>query len=133
MFEGFVIPAKTRVTSKGDGPVLSLNGAAHRIFLVTLKIDAIVEQESVDVSLWGSADGTTWTAKPVAVFPQKFYAGETPILLDLTAQPDVQHLRAHWEVNRWGRGDATPMFEFEVAVREVPPQLLKEKPIRLHE
>jgi hypothetical protein len=127
MLQGFVVPPKTRVTSKGDGPALALNGAAHRVFLITLKIDAIVEQESLELSLWGSADGTTWTPKPVATFPQKFYTGETPLLLDLTALPDVQHLRAHWEVSRWGRGDATPMFEFEVAVREVPPEFLKQQ------
>jgi hypothetical protein len=29
-------------------------------------------------------------------------------------------------VHRWGRGTATPMFEFNVAIREVPPDILKE-------
>jgi hypothetical protein len=127
MFAGFLVPPKTRVTSKGDGPALALNGSAQRIFLVTLQIDVAVEQEALDVSVWGSVDGTTWTAKPLLTFPQRFYAGDLPMLLDLNAQTDIRHLRAHWEVNRWGRGDATPMFEFQVAVREVPPELLKQK------
>jgi hypothetical protein len=29
-------------------------------------------------------------------------------------------------VNRWGRGTSTPMFEFGLAIREVPPDILKE-------
>jgi len=127
MFEGFVVPPKTRVTSKGDGPALALSGAAQRVFLITLQIGATVEQEALDVSVWGSADGATWTAKPLLTFPQRFYVGEMPMLLDLSAQADIRHLRAHWELNRWGRGDTRPMFEFQVAVREVPPELLKQK------
>jgi hypothetical protein len=127
MFEGFVVPPKTRVTSKGDGPALALDGAAQSVFLITLKIDAIVEQESLDVSVWGSADGATWTTKPLLAFPQRFYVGEMPMLLDLSGHAEVKHLRAHWEVSRWGRGDTTPMFEFQVAVREVPPELLQQK------
>jgi hypothetical protein len=99
----------------------------QRVLLVTLQIEAAVEQEALDLSVWGSADGATWTAKPLLTFPQRFYVGEMPMLLDLSAQTDIQHLRAHWEVNRWGRGDTTPMFEFQVAVREVPPELLKQR------
>ena len=126
MLEAFLVPPKTRVSSKGDSAALDLSGAAHRVLLVVLRITDAVEQESLDLTLWGSADGAAWTAKPVAVFPQKFYVGETPMLLDLTDLPDVKHLRAHWEVSRWGRGDVTPMFEFQVAMREVPAEMLRE-------
>jgi len=41
--------------------------------LLTLAITNIIEQESLDVSIFGSADGATWDPKPVAAFPQKFY------------------------------------------------------------
>ncbi len=128
MFETFLVPPKTRVSSKGDSAALDLSGASQRVFLVTLGITEAVEQESLEVSLWGSADGAAWTPKPVAVFPQKFYVGETPVLLDLTERPEVKQLRAHWEVNRWGRGDAMPMFELQVVVRDVPAEMLKEAP-----
>jgi hypothetical protein len=127
MFAGFLVPPKTRVTSKGDGPALALTGVTQHVLLVNLQIEAAVEQEALDLSVWGSADGATWTAKPLLTFPQRFYVGEMPMLLDLSAQTDIQHLRAHWEVNRWGRGDTTPMFEFQVAVREVSPELLKQR------
>ena len=48
------------------------------------------------------------------------------MLLDLSAHPDIKFVRAHWEVNRWGRGTETPMFEFHVSMREVPNEILKE-------
>ncbi len=57
---------------------------------------------------------------PLRHFPQKFYCGETPLLLDLTEHADVKFVRAHWEVARWGRGTETPMFEFGVTMKEVP-------------
>jgi hypothetical protein len=47
-------------------------------------------------------------------------------LLDLTAHPDVKCVRAHWEVARWGRGTETPMFEFGVSLKEIPPEILRE-------
>jgi hypothetical protein len=47
-------------------------------------------------------------------------------LLDLRQQPEIRFLRAHWDVNRWGRGPETPMFQLQLRVREVPPELLQD-------
>jgi hypothetical protein len=121
-----LVPAKTVANAKGDGPSVDVSGTSNRVFLVTLEITKIIEQESLDVSIYGSADGTTWDAKSMAAFPQKFYCEESPLLLDLTAHPHVTFVRAHWEVARWGRGTETPMFEFGVALKEVPAEILKE-------
>jgi hypothetical protein len=121
-----LVPAKTVATAKGDGPVVDVSGAANRVFLVMLAITKIIEQESLDLSVFGSADGATWGAKSIAAFPQKFYCGEWPLLLDLTAHPDVRFVRAHWEMARWGRGTETPMFEFGVTLKEVPAEILRE-------
>ena len=126
--ELILVPANTRVTAKGDGAAVDVSSRTDCVFLVTLSITKIIEQESLDVSIYGSADGSAWSAKSIAAFPQLFYTGESPLLLDLSAQPDVKFVRAHWEVNRWGRGTETPMFEFGVSMKEVPPQLLKEAP-----
>jgi hypothetical protein len=126
MMEAFVVPENTIVNAKGDGPALDVSGAEGRVFLLTLAITNIVEQESLDVSIFGSADGAAWDAKPVAAFPQKFYREEVPLLLNLTARPEVKFIRAHWEVGRWGRGPETPMFEFCVTLREVPQEILAE-------
>jgi hypothetical protein len=126
MLQQLLVPEKTVATAKGDGQPLDFSSAQSRVFLLTLAITKIIEQEALDVSIFTSADGTTWDPKPVVAFPQKFYCEETPILLDLTARPEVKFIRAHWEVNRWGRGTETPMFEFHVALREVPPEILQE-------
>lgn len=130
MFEAFLVPEKTAVTAKGDGSAIDVSRAESRVFLVTLNITDIIEQESLDISIHGSTDGATWTPKSIVGFPQKFYREEAPLLLDLSSRPEVNFIRAHWEVNRWGRGTETPMFEFGVTVREVPQEILAEAAAR---
>lgn len=126
MIEAILVPAGTVVNAKGDGDGVDVAAAASRVFLVSLTITKIIEQESLDVGFYGSPDGATWGAKSIAAFPQKFYCGESPLLLDLSAHADVKFVRAHWEVARWGRGTETPMFEFGVTMKEVPANILKE-------
>jgi len=126
MLDTFLVREKTVVTAKGDGTAVDVSDAAGRVFLLTLEITKIIEQESLEVSIIGSADGTTWGAKPIVAFPQKFYCGQTPLLLDLIAHTDVKFVRAHWEVARWGRGVETPMFEFGVRLKEIPADVLRE-------
>jgi hypothetical protein len=126
MIDTALVAAHTVVSAKGDGPAVDVGGAASRVFLVTLAITKIIEQESLDLSIFGSPDGAIWSAKSIAAFPQKFYCEESPLLLDLTQHADVKFVRAHWEVGRWGRGTDTPMFEFGVTLKEVPANILQE-------
>lgn len=126
MIDTFLVPEKTVVNAKGDGPAVDVSKAVNRVFLLTLNITNIIEQQSLDVSIFGSADGAAWSPKPIMTFPQKFYRAQHPLLLDLTAHPEIKFVRAHWEVNRWGRGTEIPMFEFHVTMREVPTDILKE-------
>ena len=126
MIDASLVQRKIVATCKGDGPAVDLSDATSRVFLVTLEITKIIEQESLDISFYGSPDGATWGAKSITAFPQKFYCGEFPLLLDLTSHSDVKFVRLHWEVARWGRGTETPMFEFDVRLKEVPPNILKE-------
>jgi len=121
-----LVAAKTVVTAKGDGAVIDVSAATSRIFLLALDITNIIEQESLDVSIYGSGDGAAWSPKAIVAFPQKFYREQSVLLLDLTAHPDVKFVRAHWDVARWGRGTETVMFEFGVTMREVPANILKE-------
>ncbi|HVP41969.1 MAG TPA: hypothetical protein VMS96_00975 [Terriglobales bacterium] len=133
MFETFLVPEKSVVTAKGDGAVVDASAAAGKTLLLTLTITRIIEQESLDVSVWGSPDGQDFGAKPLLAFPQKFYRAEHPLLLDLSANPGIKFLRAHWEVGRWGRGSETPMFEFQLSAREVPADVLKEAGAETHQ
>ena len=107
----FLLP-ETEVTTNGQSDAVHVPALKLE---VTLGIAHVVEQESLDVELYGSADGTTWTAKPVAAFPQKFYSGMSAILVDLDPTPGIEYLQVRWKVNRWGRGDLTPRFLFFVA------------------
>lgn len=126
MLDVFLVPEGTVVTANGDSTAAELAAAENRAFLVTLSITAIVEQESIELSVFVSADGTTWEAKPLAALAQKFYLGEYPLLVDLADHPQAHFLRAHWDVSRWGRGPTTPRFEIGVRLREVPAGLLAE-------
>jgi len=109
MLPTFLVP-ETTVRDAGTGPHLSLDAHAGQVILLTLGITRIIEQESLDVSVWGSADGADWGTKQLVAFPQKFYCGTYQIILDLSDRPDIQYLRAKWQVGRWGKGSPTPLF-----------------------
>ena len=80
----FLVPEKTVASAKGDGPMLDIGGSSSRVFLLTLDITDIIEQEALDVSVYASTDGTAWGTKPLLAFPQKFYRGQHPMLLDVS-------------------------------------------------
>ena len=126
MADTVLVADKTVVSSKGDGPAVDLGGATNRVFLLTLGISDIIEQESLELSIFGSGDGAAWEAKPLVTYPQEFYRGQYPLLLDLTAHPEVKFVRAHWDVARWGRGVETPRFEFGLSMKEIPPEVLRQ-------
>ena len=115
-----LVPQGTRVESIGDGPKFDVSASQTRTFLVTLLIYDQIEQESIDLSIWGSQDGENWGAKPLLKLPQQFYRGEARGILDLTLRPEVKFIRARWELNRWGRVAPTPMFVIGVSAAEVP-------------
>ena len=102
--------AETTVREAGTGPAMALGDQAGGTLVLTLGITRIIEQESIDLSVWGSADGTDWGTKALIAFPQKFYCGTYQIILDLSQQPDVKFLRAKWAVNRWGKHEMKPLF-----------------------
>lgn len=109
----YLIPEQT-VESNGESSSLEI--AAGSQFLVTLNVTRVVEQEALEVTLWASADGADWGAKPVLSFPQKFYTGTHQLLLNLAEQPQAKFLKAKWTATRWGRGALTPNFTFSVSL-----------------
>ena len=109
MFPEFLLP-ETTVREAGAGPEISLGNQQGEALILTLGITRIIEQESLDLSVWGSVDGSDWGAGPLVSFPQKFYCGTYQIAIDLAQHPDVKYLQAKWQVNRWGKGDSKPLF-----------------------
>lgn len=115
-----LIPPGTRLTATGDGVSHDVSGSATRTFLCSMSIGEQLEQESVDLSIWGSADGQNWGTMPLLRMPQRFYRGETRQVLDLTLKPEIKFLRAKWELFRWGRVAPHPMFVLGFHLSEVP-------------
>ncbi len=116
-----LIPANTRLEASADGASFNISESATRTFLCRLAVTDQIEQESLDVSIWGSADGEIWTKRPLLKLPQQFYRGTTKLVLDLSLRPDVKFIRARWDLNRWGRVAPTPMFVAGMDLVEVPP------------
>lgn len=114
--------AETTVREAGTGPAMVLDQPGGTLVL-TLGITRIIEQESIDISIWGSTDGTDWGTKPLVTFPQKFYCGTYQIILDLSDHSEIRHLRAKWGVNRWGKGDSKPVFTMYLFAQPMRTQL----------
>ena len=115
-----LIQIDTLVEENGAGEPVDISASTTRTFFCTLYISDQIEQESIDVSIWGSADGENWGTQPLLRLPQQFYRGETRAVLELMLVPEVNFIRAGWDLNRWGRVAPLPMFVLGLHLAEVP-------------
>ncbi len=115
-----LIPFDTKVEENGHGEKVDISASSTRTFFCIMLITDQIEQESIDISIWGSADGENWGSHPILKLPQRFYRGETRAVLELILRPDVKFIRARWELNRWGRVAPLPMFRIGLHLQEVP-------------
>lgn len=106
--------AESEVRKDGEGPVIPLGDTSGKLIQITLGITDTVEQESLEVLIFGSVDGAEWSAKPLISFPQKFYKGIYTVLLDLSQYPEVRFLQARFKTQRWGHWKTGPQFRFYV-------------------
>ena len=116
MLPQFLLP-ETVARQDGMGAEIPVE---HKIVQLTLGITRIIAQESLEVSVWGSADGEHW--RPLIAFPQKFYCGTYSLVLDLPVHPDVRYLRAQWKMGRWTscsiHDERAPLFGFYLRAEE---------------
>jgi hypothetical protein len=105
----------------GQGAEISLGESCGQSLLLTLSITRILEQASLDVSIWGSADGHIW--QPLVSFPQKFYCGTYSLLLDLSRRREIRYLRAQWRTGRWGGRASKPLFGFRLLAEQAKMQV----------
>ena len=92
--EFILIPPGTRLTANGEGQPVDISWSQTRTFLCSMDITEQLEQESVDISVWGSADGQDFGKMPLLKMPQRFYRGETRQVLDLSLKPEIRFVRA---------------------------------------
>jgi len=102
----------------GIGPAVELGADRGKLLVVTMSINHVVEQESLIVSIYGSADGTNWAARPLVTYPQKYYCGLYSVLLNLANHPDIRFLRVQWAIKRWGKTTSLPLFSFNLYAEE---------------
>jgi hypothetical protein len=102
----------------GFGPVVALDDHCCKLLVVTLGITDVVERTGLTVAVWGSPDQNEWGSQPLLTFRQRQYCGVYSVLLNLAMHPNVRYLRVQWNMNRWGRGERTPLFGFEVFLEE---------------
>jgi hypothetical protein len=116
MLPQFLLP---ETVARQDGMGLEMPFERQIVHLM-LGITRIIAQESLEVSVWGSAEGEQW--RPLVAFPQKFYCGNYSLILDMTLHPDVRYLRAQWKMGRWARGsnqdERAPLFGFYLLAEE---------------
>jgi hypothetical protein len=117
MLRNFLLP-ESIVRADGTGPELDLGLKRGKLLVLTLGITRILEQESLELTVWGSPDGENWGAKPLAKFPPKFYCGLYSILLNLGSRSDVRFVRAQWKMSRWSKRESLPMFGFYLYAEE---------------
>jgi hypothetical protein len=116
-----LIPANTTLDSNAVGDAIEISQSVSRTFFCVLTVTEQLEQESLDVSIWGSPDGQEFGKLPLLKFPQQFYCGVTKMILDVSLRPEVKYLRARWDLNRWGRVAPTPRFVAGLQLEEIPP------------
>jgi hypothetical protein len=115
-----LIAPGSRLTKDGEGATFDLAESATRTFLCVMEITAQVEQESVEISVWGSEDGASWGKTPLLIMPQQFYRGRTSQILDVSLRPEIRFIRARWKLTRWGRVSPHPMFQLGFTATEIP-------------
>jgi len=117
MLPNFLLP-ESIARADGIGPEIDLGSQRGKLLVLTLGITRIIEQESLEVTLWGSADGYEWGMRPIATFPPKFYCGLYSTLLNLASRPELSYVRVQWKMSRWTKAEAMPMFGFYVYAEE---------------
>jgi len=99
----YLLP-ETETREDGAGPVIESPSSNA---VVTLGITQALEREGLQVSIWGSPDGESWGAKPLAEFPAKSYCGRYSLPLNLDG---VRQVRAAWKMRSHRKPDERQTF-----------------------
>ena len=107
---------ETAVREGGQSSVFALGENTGQTLVVTLAITHAMEQESLDLDIYTSADGLSWPKEPEARFRQKSYCGTYHLTLP---RSEARYMKAVWEVSRWRHSAGRPFFQFYVSAEPV--------------
>jgi len=102
----------------GCGPSINVDRYCGAELLLTLSITRVVERGSLEVSIWGSEDGSEW--RPLSRFPRIFYCGEYRTRIGLADHPSTRFLQARWRGECWGRRGARALFTAQILMEPAP-------------
>jgi hypothetical protein len=117
MLPDFLLP-ECVAQNDGQGLAIDLGSKRGKLLVLTLGVITVLEQEGLEVSVWGSPDGENWGSKALATYAPKSYCGVYSILLNLVSRLDIQLVRVQWKMKRWSKREVTPMFGFYVYAEE---------------
>jgi hypothetical protein len=124
-----LIPRETLLEKNGFGTAVDVRASKTRTFFCVMEITDQIEQESVDISIWGSTEGEYWGVHPLLKLPQQFYRGETRAVLDLALVPEINFIRAGWVLTRWGRVTPHSIFRLGLNLTEIPAMSVRVSPV----
>ncbi|MEQ1948830.1 MAG: hypothetical protein ABL995_16690 [Bryobacteraceae bacterium] len=112
-----VLLSEQLVRECGEGLPVLLDGIHEGPIRLTLDITRILQDENLDVAIFGSLDGVHW--QRIASFPHKSYCGTYAVVLDPEQHSGIRYLKTCWSVDRWQPGAGDPIFSFSVFAEDL--------------
>jgi len=113
-----LLPEET-IRGNGNGPDMALSAARGNPLHLVLVITRMMEQQTLEIRVWGSVDGIEWGHQPLLVMPRRYYCGTYQQVLDLTTQPHISYLRVDWVLRSWNPTTTTRLATFSMTADKV--------------
>lgn len=71
----------------GYSPAVALGELQGKSIQLTLSITRMMEEQTLEVLIWGSADGSQWMDRPLVTLPHRHYCGDYTYTVELSRHP----------------------------------------------
>lgn len=113
----FVLLPEETVRENGHSSEVALGPFRGSVLHITLTITRMMEQQTLELILWGSSSGADWNV--LATLPHRHYCGVYHDTIDLTEHPEVSLLRVEWRLRSWSHTASSRLVTFSLAAEEV--------------
>ena len=117
MLPSFLLTER-QIHDSGFTPAVDLGIPIDEPIEIILGVTHAKEQQSLDLTIWGSEDSQNWGERALLAFPQKYYFGTYKMALH-PGRRRIRFLQARWNVSRWGYGLKGPVFDFYIMARDL--------------